>query len=227
MALEVDLAEPETEEAGRNAVAEQGDVTASLYQKTRMAHWNHVARQLAAGQIGIGSFYHKQLAHYYSLLVPPGMRVLEVGCATGDLLAALKPSVGVGVDFSNEMIQQAKPKHPELRFVHADAHDLLLDAQFDVIILSDLVNDLWDVQAVFKRIVPLTHPRTRLIINSYSYVWAPLLAMAQRAGLGKPNLEQNWLTTEDIINLLRLTDFEVIKRTQEILLPLPVPLLSH
>src|SRR5262249_10237602 len=39
-------------------------------------------------------------------------------------------------------------------------------------------------------------------------------------------LYQNWLTVEDITNLLNLADCEVIKRSQEILLPLPVPLLA-
>jgi 2-polyprenyl-3-methyl-5-hydroxy-6-metoxy-1,4-benzoquinol methylase len=227
MAVELNLVETESEEAVHTAVAEQNDVTASLYQTTRMAHWDRVAQRLAAGPIGIGSFYHRQLAHYYSVLVPPGMRILEVGCGMGDLLAALKPSVGVGVDFSREMIKQAKQKYPELRFIQADAHDLLLEAQFDVIILSDLVNDLWDVQAVFKRLLPLTHSRTRLIVNTYSYMWLPLLAFAQRVGLSKPSLEQNWLTAEDIINLLLLTDFEVIKHNQEILFPLPVPFFAN
>ena len=42
----------------------------------------------------------------------------------GGLLAALHPSHGVGVDFSAEMVQRGKTKHPELEFVLADAHDL-------------------------------------------------------------------------------------------------------
>ena len=38
--------------------------------------------------------------------------------------------------------------------------------------------------------------------------------------LAKPTLYQNWLTVEDITSLLNLADCEVIKQTQEILLPL-------
>ena len=227
MVVELNLVETEGQEAVHNAAADQSDVTANLYQRTRMAHWDGVAQRLASGPLGIGSFYHRQLAHCYSVLVPPGMRILELGCGTGDLLAALKPSVGIGVDFSKKMIELAKQQHPELRFIPADAHDLILEDQFDVIILSDLVNDLWDVQAVFKRLIRLSHSRTRLIINTYSYLWAPLLKLAQRTGLSKPTLEQNWLTIEDIKNLLLLTDFEVIKHNQEILFPLPIPLFSN
>ena len=40
-------------------------------------------------------------------LIPPGKRVLELGCGSGHLLAALEPSYGVGVDFSAKTIATA------------------------------------------------------------------------------------------------------------------------
>ena len=89
------------------------------------------------------------MTQVYQSLVAPGQSVIELGCARGDLLAALKPSLGVGVNFSEEMIHAANRRRPNIRFVHEDVHQLNLDAKFDVIILSDLVNDLWDVQTVF------------------------------------------------------------------------------
>jgi SAM-dependent methyltransferase len=190
-----------------------------------MAHWDRVSEMLQR-RSGLGGFYQKQLAYHYRLLVPPGLRVLEVGCGQGDLLAALMPGLGVGVDLSAGMVRQASQRHPWLHFVQADAHQLPLDAEFDVIILSDLLNDLWDVQAVLERLVALVHPRTRLILNTYSRVWEIPLAVAQRLGLSKPNLEQNWFTVEDINNLLDLTGSDVVRHTREILLPLNVPLLS-
>ena len=53
-----------------------------------------------------GSRYYQQLLRrYYAFLVTPGVRVLEVGCSLGDLLAAVKPARGVGVDFSPAMIE--------------------------------------------------------------------------------------------------------------------------
>jgi SAM-dependent methyltransferase len=208
-------------------VVEHVDMSALGYQSARMAHWDQVARSIADGWNGSGAFYQKQLAHYYSLMISPGTRVLEVGCGTGDLLAALNPCFGVGVDFSRGMIRQAREKYPQLHFIEADAHELVFDGQFDVIVLSDLVNDLWDVQAVFKQLRALSHHRTRLILNTYSNVWQPLLALSQRLRLSKPTLEQNWLTVEDLANLLSLADFEVIKHMQEILCPLPLPLAAN
>ena len=195
------------------------------YGQARRVHWNHVAR-FVEGQAGLGGYYHRRLTEVYQSLVSPEQSVLEIGCARGDLLAALKPARGVGVDFSEEMIRSATLRHPQLRFVHADAHALQIGEKFDVIILSDLVNDLWDVQAVLNRVSQLTTPRSRILINCYSRLWEPVLNIAQRLKLATPTLYQNWLTVEDITALLNLADCEVVKRSHEVLLPLPIPVLA-
>jgi ubiquinone/menaquinone biosynthesis C-methylase UbiE len=201
------------------------DAAQNKYQKARLYHWNEVARKLE-NWTGWGGYYHRRLTQVYQSLVSPGQSVLELGCARGDLLAALKPAFGVGMDFSEEMIQAASRRHPQLRFLHADAHELNLTEKFDVIILSDLVNDVWDVQTVLKNVYQLTTPRSRIIINCYSRLWEPILNVAQWLGLAKPTLYQNWLTVEDIASLLNLADCEVIKHSQEILLPLRIPFLT-
>ena len=196
------------------------------YRWERTEHWDAVARE-SDRRSGLGGAYHRRLARIYRFLVPEGQRVLELGCGRGDLLAALKPAVGVGVDLSGEMVRRAAERHPGLRFLRADAHDLGgLGETFDFIILSDLINDAWDVQRLFEQIRPLATLRTRLILNTYSRLWEPPLALAQGLGLARPVLYQNWLTVHDVTNLLRLAGFEPIRHWEEILLPLPIPLLA-
>jgi len=195
------------------------------YQRARQAHWDEVACDLDSWK-SWGGYYHQRLAQIYQFLVAPGQRVLELGCGQGDLLAALKPAVGVGVDFSIEMVERARRLRPNLRFIHADAHELPLNEKFDVIILSDLANDLWDVQEVLRQLERLTTPRTRIIMNTYSRLWEQPLALVEKLGLAKPTLFQNWLTVEDLTGLLRLADFEVIRHWPEIIFPLRAPLLS-
>lgn len=185
-----------------------------------MGHWDGIARNPDRRR-SLGGYYHRRLAHIYRLLVPEGARVLELGCGEGDLLAALKPAVGVGIDFSGEMVRRACERHPGLRFIEADAHDIPLDERFDVVILSDLVNDLWDVQEVFQQVARLVSPSSRIIINAYSHLWEQPLKAAQKLGLTTPLLPQNWLTPADLANLLHLTDFEVVKHFQELLWPVP------
>lgn len=205
---------------------DRGALAELSYRRQRVAHWDAIAVRMDHWS-GLGRYYHKRLKELYLTAIPPGQRVLEIGCGEGDLLAACKPAYGVGVDFSAEMIRRAEKRHPALRFLHTDVHDLSLEDEFDTIILSDVVNDLWDVQAAFKRIASLCTPRTRLIINFYSHVWELPLGIAQRLRLAKPLLPQNWLTVEDVAGLLHLTNFEVIRRSDEILFPLYVPGLTE
>jgi SAM-dependent methyltransferase len=195
------------------------------YRRERIAHWDAVAVRMDQ-QGRRPEEYSKRLREVYRSLVLPGRRVLEIGCARGELLAALEPAVGVGVDFSEAMLDRASRTHPSLRFLHDDAHDLQLDETFDVIVLSDLVNDLWDVQAVFQRVERLSTPVTRVIVNFASFLWEPPLSVARWFGLARRDLRQNWLTVEDVTALLALANFEVIRHRREVLLPLSIPPLS-
>jgi SAM-dependent methyltransferase len=198
------------------------DSAGQAYQQTRISHWDLIAKKRDHWS-GAGTWYHRRLAEIYRFHVNPNVRVLEIGCADGRLLAALRPAHGLGVDFSEEMIRRARERHPNLEFIHADAHDLsAIKETFDVIILSDLINDLWDVQRVFEQIQPLCTPRTRIIMNFYSRLWQFPLSISQKINLATLNLYQNWLTPEDVKALLRLAGFETVRITREILWPLPL-----
>lgn len=196
------------------------------YRRARVNHWDHVARQMDAWR-GLGGYYHRRLAEIYRFLITPGLKVLELGCGQGDLLAAVQPERGVGIDFSCEMISRARLRHPHMHFVEQDAHGIDLDEQFDFIILSDLLNDVWDVQAILESLASVTTRRTRIIINNYSLLWQLPLALTARLKLARPTLYQNWLTIPDTCNLLALAGYEVIRSWQEILLPLRLPVVSE
>jgi len=171
----------------------------------------------------MGRWYHRRITEIYRYLVSPNQRVLEIGCGMGSLIARLQSSRGVGVDFSAEMIARAKQKHPNIEYLQIDAHDLsAIEGEFDVIILSDTINDLWDVQRALEQTKRLCAPHTRLILNFYSHLWQIPLALAQSLNLAAPMLDQNWLTPEDIDNMLHLAGFESIRFMQEVLFPFPL-----
>jgi ubiquinone/menaquinone biosynthesis C-methylase UbiE len=198
------------------------DPTAQEYRRRRIEHWDRVARSMEAQGFG-ARYYHRRLAEIYRFLIPEGRHVLELGSGTGHLLASVRPSLGVGVDFSEVAIGEARRAHPELRFICADAHEIELDDQFDFVILSDLIHDVWDVETILKRVARLCTPRARVIFNSYSRLWEPPLALAKALGWARPVLRQNWFAVEDVANLLQLTGFEVLRHWPEILLPLNLP----
>jgi SAM-dependent methyltransferase len=202
------------------------DSVCERFLSERRAFWDLQAQSASPSSRG-SLYYHKRLKEVFRFLIEPGRRVLELGCGQGDLLAALRPSFGVGVDLSSEMINIAAQQHPHLHFIHGCAEQLCLRGAFDVIILSDLVNDLWDIQAALKASHALCHPRTRIILNTYSRLWQIPLAVVRKLELARPLLEQNWVTVEDLGNLLTLSGFDVLRSWSEILFPLPIPFISR
>jgi SAM-dependent methyltransferase len=199
--------------------------TAVQYTKFRIDHWNSIAHKLETWS-GMGGYYQDRLLEVYRYLINPGKRVLEIGCGFGDLLAEMKPARGVGIDFSPEMVRHATDRHPEIEFLVADAHSFILQERFDYIILSDLINDVWNVQVVFRNIRNYCTPHTRIILNSYSRLWELPLSIASKLHLAKPNLPQNWLTMSDVRNLLYLENYETIRTWQEVLWPIRTPILD-
>jgi len=195
------------------------------YRDARVRYWDQVnAEPLQKWS----SYYRGKILKAYAQLISPGATVLEVGCGRGDLLAGLDPATGVGIDFSAVAIEQAKARHPALSFYLADAHDLTLPEQtFDYIVVSELVNDLWDVQRVLQGIKRYCAPHTRIIFNFYSHAWNLPLAFAQKISIATPRLSQNWLAPNDMNNLLAITGFQPLRAWAEVLVPIRIPAVSN
>ena len=171
-------------------------------------------------------FYHTLLRGFYRFFVPPNLRVLELGSGSGDLLAGVEPQEGVGVDFSPAMVEMARKRHEKLTFSEADATNFSGEKPFDYIIASDLVNDLPDVQATLENARKAAHSESRIVLNFFNNLWRPILAMARGMGLKAPTPQQNWLSKGDMINLLDLAGWEVVKTDERVLCPVWIPLLS-
>ncbi len=201
------------------------DIASQTYRQKRIAHWDEIART-TANRPGVGKYYHQRISDICRFIIPRNSRVIELGCGPGDLLASLEPSRGVGIDFSPEMLAQARQLHPNLHFIEADALELPTSETFDFVILSDLINELWDVQAVFERIRALCTPKTRIVLNFYSHLWEWPLAMASRMKLAHPMLQQNWMTREDVANLLYLAGFDILRQWPEVLWPVRTPVVD-
>jgi len=172
--------------------------------------------------------FHAQIAAQLRRLIPEGASVLEAGCGRGELLRALRPGRGVGIDLSPRMLEQARALDPEGRCDYrlADACTFQPGETFDYLVLDYLVGYLPDVQACLEHLRTLAHPRTRLCLTSVNNVWMPLLRLGQRLGLVTRQPPSNWVSTRDLVNLLELAGWEVVHQSTEQLLPLRVPLLG-
>jgi SAM-dependent methyltransferase len=198
------------------------DAGMQQYRHRRSRHWDAVSSQRVRMR-PLSRHYQELLKHYYRFFVSPQSRVLELGCGHGHLLAALKPSRGVGIDFSPQMIAAASAYYTNLEFICDDVHAFQyarLQTTFDVIILSDLVNDLWDVQHVLQSLKPVLHPGTRVIINYFNNLWHLPLSLARAMGLATRLCPQNWFAPDDVAQIFKLAGYEVIQRRPAILVPL-------
>jgi len=176
------------------------------------------------------SYYHRSVERLCARFVPPGRGVLELGCGTGDLLAALAPdpAASLGVDLSPAMVERARTKYPGLRFLTNDAEALALPAgpPYDFIVASDLVGHLQDVYGTFRNLGAYCHADTRLVVTYYNFVWEGVLRAGEHLGWKMPQRHQNWLGMQDLENLLFLGGFRVVERGWDLLVPVRVPLLS-
>jgi len=172
-------------------------------------------------------YYYERLHAEYRYLIPQGKKVMEVGCGTGELLNALEPCFGVGVDVSKEMIRVAEGKFAQLRFYAGEVADIEEDDyRFDYIVLSGVLGEVDDIQTLLGQLRRFCLPHTRIVIEYYSYLWQYILKAGEKWQMKIPQRIQNWVTYQDISNFLTLAGYDVVRKERAILLPKGVWFLS-
>lgn len=78
------------------------------------------------------------------------------------------------------------------------------------IILDNIIGDIPDLQVYFEKLKREITPKTKVLISYHNSVWEPVLELASRLRLRKKVGQQNWITTDDLKNILNISGFEVI-----------------
>ncbi len=165
-------------------------------------------------------YFYQLMRHYLSLFVLPQNSAVEIDPANAFLGAALPNG---RVAFTG---RQATPRQSFDSNQVVEIDDIK-GLRPDYILVSGGIHYERDIQGLLKQIHKVSNPQTRLIATYYSNLWRPVMSMASRLGLRKKTPEVNWLSHEDISNLLLLADFEIVRCDSKILLPLYIPLLSN
>jgi ubiquinone/menaquinone biosynthesis C-methylase UbiE len=172
------------------------------------------------------SYYWDDITFFCNYFSHESYAVLEIGCGTGELLNEIKGSRKTGIDFSPAMIEQARQQFPHLELYVMAAEELKLDHRYDLIILSNLIGYVSDIQRVLEQLHTVCHERTKIIVTFHNHLWEPVLKLAEWLGLKTPSPVQNWLTNDDMKNLLMLAGFECYRQTGRMIFPIYIPLLS-
>jgi hypothetical protein len=168
--------------------------------------------------------YRVVLSHYLNLIIPKEASLLQIGVSSGELLRDLKASVKMGVDSDPAALEIARSMNPDASLVCSEARDYTPPSQPDYIIIPDTLNHIDDVQALLEKVRTYTNPEGRLVVSIYNTVWRPVLALATALGLRKKEADPlNWLSRQDLWNLLELSGWEIIKTESRILCPVQIP----
>ena len=163
-------------------------------------------------------YFYGLVAKYYSLYIRPGDTFVEIDPANG-LFINHFPSTGSFVLSLSGKAAVSGYKNIELKD--------LKRIRPDYIVLNGNIHFERDIQKFLESVYSHCNPSTRIIVSYYSSAWRPVVKLATFLGLREKLPESNWITHEDISNLLELSGFESVRRDCRILLPVWIPILSN
>jgi ubiquinone/menaquinone biosynthesis C-methylase UbiE len=192
-------------------------------------HFDHVAENYDYWK-NRNWYYYAELKNLLSDLIPPGQKVLEIGCATGDLLAHVRPSYGLGLDISPEMIHLAQRKHNDnqsLYFCADSVEALRTDTEFDYVFMADVIEHLSDVSGTLKAIQQIARPQTSFIMTMANPLWEPLLLLLEKMHLKMPEGPHHRLPLQAVRELVDGEGFSLKAEGRRVLVPMSIPLVSR
>lgn len=95
--------------------------------------------------------------------------VLDAGCGPGQLTGALQLHAGsvAGIDFSAEMISEARKRYPQIDFREANVEDLPYEiGSFDVVVCCYVANHFARPEIAFRELRRVLHTDGRLVVIS-------------------------------------------------------------
>jgi hypothetical protein len=213
-----------TDEPQVSAPENWGPAALDHVREARRRHQESIAARRYEWIRSNGYFYD-HLKRAIQFVVEPNKRVLEVRCETGELLASVSPSYGVGVEISGAMVEAARLRHPDLHFVTSDTESLDLGETFDYILFNHIF-DTVDILRALERIRRHCAPHTQIVVINYNYLWQSILDFASKVGLRSKFVEPNWVSENDIRGFLKLAGFRPVRKHRFLLFPKYIALLS-
>lgn len=195
-------------------------------RRTKIREKNNSIGKRRARWIKRNPYFYRQLLRTLKFVIEENAKVLHIRSGVGYILNELNPKLGVGIEDSQVMVEEAENNYPHLKFINQNAEkDFELDSKFDYILITS-VEDIVDIEAVLKNVKQFAHHHTRLVIVNYNYLWTPLVKLAEALRLKIPQKQHNWITDNDLNTFLTLRNYDVVTRKKIVLLPYNIPGIS-
>ncbi|MCM8789824.1 MAG: glycosyltransferase [Candidatus Omnitrophica bacterium] len=173
------------------------------------------------------SYYYNELKSFIRRIVRPKSSVLDIGTGTGEILAALEPSLGVGIGISHEMVKRAKEKFPELNFIAISIEEFRYPEKFDYIVMIDLIDHAYDIIDILENVHTFCHHQTKVIITTINPWWEPLLLLMEKLRQKMPEGPHNFIERRNLSKIIEFLDFSVAETGYLLLFPKYIPILSR
>jgi ubiquinone/menaquinone biosynthesis C-methylase UbiE len=172
-------------------------------------------------------YYYQALIRAVQEVVPPEKKILDIGTGTGEILNALAPSQGSGIDLSSAMIQKAREKFPQLHFFSGSYESLDLGNQFDFILLLDVIEHLQSPEKLFSNLKKICGPETRIVLTMANPAWEPFLHLLEKLKLKMAEGPHRRISEKKLLGYAAQENFAVQSVASFILLPIDIPLVSR
>lgn len=164
-----------------------------------------------------------------SRIFPPGSRLLEIGCATGSLLAALREKgyLVTGIDVSEPFAERARSIHGLEVHIGSFTNVPLPGAGFDGVLLFGTIGNLPNLVGVLRRIRELLSVGGLLVFNTpVADAW--IVRHVYRSGFWMFTPSVNSFATETgLRRALERAGFEILTIRQDFQRPSLSKLLYH
>ena len=178
-------------------------------QQQSWNEWNRATREQKVGLVS--ERQSAVILEWCASLGRNDMEILDFGCGSGWMSERLLPFGKVtGVDLADEVIERARKRAPQVKFISGDLFNIgLAESFFDVVVSLEVLSHVRDQPAFLSRVASLLKPggyfmlatQNRYVLERWDVIGGPI-----------PGQIRHWVDAKELRRLLA-TEFELIELT--------------
>ena len=188
--------------------------------------WRSKSRMSRSGRLASGVRYKNSLIRCIRNIIPKCSRILHIGSGDGSLLSGLEPEVGVGVEPALDLVDKATADYPQYSFHSSEFEGFEIEGKFDFVLIADVLLDVYDIDAMMRKVRVACSPDTRVVVTNYSQVWRPILKFLRFLRIARPRFGNTWFSPGDVRSAFERTGFQLLSERCEVLFPSRLPIVS-